>query len=354
VSIILLQKDSFLTLRNLHKSFGEVKAVNDISVQIHQGELVSFIGPSGCGKTTLLRIIGGFHRQDSGKVIVDHENIDDLPPERRPTGMVFQDYALFPHMTVYQNIEYGLNIQKINKGEKIERIKKVLYQTQLEKYIDRKPSELSGGQQQRVAIARCLVLQPKVLLLDEPLSNLDANLRSMMREEIRQLKEDLNLTVIFVTHDQEEALSISDRVVVLNNGQIQQVGKPHIIYNYPKNEFVAKFVGSTNIIEGYVDKKNNVYYFNNGKIKFPIEKPIGKKNFDQITTVIRPERLKIDLGSPVKGIVDKVVYNGNFIRYFIQVNGIKIIVDEMNKEDMILFTGGESIGITFPKKLHYI
>ncbi len=222
---------AFLNLQNINKSFGETKAVNDVSVQIEKGELVSFIGPSGCGKTTLLRVIGGFHQEDSGVVMIDNEKINHLAPERRPTGMVFQNYALFPHMSIYQNVEYGLKIQKVNKAERDERIKRALSQVQLESYLDRKPSELSGGQQQRVAIARCLVLQPKVLLLDEPLSNLDAKLRIIMREEIRRLKEELDLTIIFVTHDQAEALSISDRVVVLNKGTVQQVDKPNIIYN---------------------------------------------------------------------------------------------------------------------------
>lgn len=184
-----MSDEHFLELKNVYKHFGDVKAVDNISISIKQGELVSFIGPSGCGKTTLLRTIGGFNKQDAGTIMLDNERIDSLPPEKRSTGMVFQNYALFPHMTVYRNVAYGLKQAKVPKKEQHERIKTALAQVELEDYGGRKPAELSGGQQQRVAIARCLVLRPKVLLLDEPLSNLDANLRLTLREEIRKIKD---------------------------------------------------------------------------------------------------------------------------------------------------------------------
>lgn len=345
---------AFLNLQNINKSFGETKAVNDVSVQIEKGELVSFIGPSGCGKTTLLRVIGGFHQEDSGVVMIDSEEINHLAPERRPTGMVFQNYALFPHMSIYQNVEYGLKIQKVNKAERDERIKRALSQVQLESYLDRKPSELSGGQQQRVAIARCLVLQPKVLLLDEPLSNLDAKLRIIMREEIRRLKEELDLTIIFVTHDQAEALSISDRVVVLNKGTVQQVDKPNIIYNQPNNEFVADFVGSTNVLQGNIVKKGTEYYFVNQQLEFPVEVPAREIESEKCKIVIRPERIKIDEESIVKGTVDRVIYNGNFTSYFIKVQGFTVKVDEFNIEDSIRYKKGDVVGISFPTTPHYI
>ncbi|MFP4636724.1 MAG: ABC transporter ATP-binding protein, partial [Nitriliruptoraceae bacterium] len=217
---------AFLSIRGVTKRFGELVAVDELSLDVIRGELVSFVGPSGCGKTTLLRMLGGFLRQDQGSIVLDGQPIDDLPPERRPTGMVFQAYALFPHLTVAQNVAYGLDVRGVDRGERQQRVADALEMVQLTGKDDRKPNELSGGQQQRVALARCLVLRPKVLLLDEPLSNLDANLRVVMRDEIRRLKDELDLTVVFVTHDQEEALSISDRLLVLRDGRVQQVGHP--------------------------------------------------------------------------------------------------------------------------------
>lgn len=353
------QEEAFLDLKNLFKYFGDVTAVDDISVQIDRGELVSFIGPSGCGKTTLLRTIGGFHKQDSGEITLDGIKIDQLPPERRATGMVFQNYALFPHMTVYRNVEYGLKLQKLNKKERNERIHQALSQVQLEDHGDRKPSELSGGQQQRVAIARCLVLQPKVLLLDEPLSNLDAQLRMIMREEIRRLKDEYDLTVIFVTHDQEEALSISDRVIVLNEGVIQQMGDPDKIYNQPTNPFVANFVGHSNILEGSKQKEGQKTFFKNDSFEFEVEDrgneaDEGDKDQGRHTVVIRPERIVINENSSLKGKVSKVVYNGNFIRYFVDLKGTEILVDQFNVDSTNHYHKGDSIGLEMPETPHYL
>lgn len=348
------QQDDFLNLNHLYKYFGNVQAVDDISVQINRGELVSFIGPSGCGKTTLLRTIGGFHEQDAGEIILDQERIDALPPERRSTGMVFQNYALFPHMSIYQNVEYGLKMKKINKSERKTRIDEALKQVELEGYGDRKPSELSGGQQQRVAIARCLVLQPKVLLLDEPLSNLDANLRMTMREEIRRLQETLNLTIIFVTHDQEEALSISDRVVVLNEGVIQQLGKPDDIYNYPQNEFVAQFVGHANILPGTFSSTKTATYFETKPFPFKVGNANHANNQANTMAVIRPERVTIKDDSPIQGEVTKVIYNGNFIRYFIDIDGTEMLIDEFNVDNNKRYHKGDAIGIELPETPHYI
>lgn len=345
--------DQFLTLHELYKSFGDVKAVNNISVTIKKGELVSFIGPSGCGKTTLLRTIGGFHQQDTGEIILDGEKIDHLPPERRLTGMVFQNYALFPHMTVYKNVEYGLGIQKVPHEERRRRVTKALAQVQLSGYEERKPSELSGGQQQRVAIARCLVLEPKVLLLDEPLSNLDANLRMLMREEIRRLKEELDLTIIFVTHDQEEALSISDRVIVLHDGMIQQLDTPENVYKHPANEFVAKFVGHANLLEGTVENKQNKTYFKTKDITFEIDNKASKED-EKVTAMIRPEQIYINDKSPIKGEVIGDIYNGNYIRYTVKIDETTIIVDAFNVGHTNHFKRGDQIGLEFPKQPHYI
>lgn len=348
------QEEDFLNLKHLYKYFGDVTAVDNISVQIRKGELVSFIGPSGCGKTTLLRTIGGFHEQDAGEIILDGNRIDPLPPEKRSTGMVFQNYALFPHMSVYHNVEYGLKMKKLSKSERKERIQQALSQVQLEGYSNRKPSELSGGQQQRVAIARCLVLQPKVLLLDEPLSNLDAKLRMIMREEIRRLKEELNLTVIFVTHDQEEALSISDRVIVLNEGVIQQSGAPDDIYNQPRNPFVANFVGHSNILEGSTQTEGQTTFFKSTSFQFEVTGEDVSQNQDNSTVVIRPERIVINENSTLQGQISKIVYNGNFIRYFVDLNSTEILVDQFNVDQTHRYHKGDRVGLEFPKDPHYL
>ncbi|SFB08755.1 putative spermidine/putrescine transport system ATP-binding protein [Lentibacillus halodurans] len=345
------QHDGFLSLKNLQKQFGDVKAVNNISVDIDKGELISFIGPSGCGKTTLLRIIGGFQEHDSGSITLDNEKIDHLSPENRSTGMVFQNYALFPHMTVYQNIEYGLKIQKLQKSERKKRIEEVLSQVQLEGYGDRKPSELSGGQQQRVAIARCLVLHPKVLLLDEPLSNLDAKLRMTMREEIRRLKEELDLTIIFVTHDQEEALSISDRMIVLNDGNIQQLDKPDLVYTKPQNEFVANFVGQANIITGSVNTSDGSTYFHAGEITFNVQ---DADPSEDAMAVIRPEQIALNTDGPIRGEITKIVYNGSFTRYFVKIDEFEVMVDTVNTAYSLRYQKGDRVGIEFPDTPHFI
>ena len=220
-----------LELKNITKRFGEVVAVDNLNIPaIFKGEFVTFLGPSGCGKTTLLRMIGGFYYPTSGDVIMHGSSINDIPPDKRKTSMVFQNYALFPHMSVFGNIAYGLKLRKLTKEEIHIKIMNILKIVQLEGLEDRKPTELSGGQQQRVALARCIVIEPEIILLDEPLSNLDANLRVTMREEIRKIQRSLNLTTIFVTHDQEEAMSMSDRIVVMNQGRIEQIGTPTEIY----------------------------------------------------------------------------------------------------------------------------
>jgi spermidine/putrescine ABC transporter ATP-binding subunit len=347
--------NNILELKNLYKYFGDVKAVDGISISIKKGELVSFIGPSGCGKTTLLRIIGGFHAQDSGEILLDGKTVDHLPPNKRSTGMVFQNYALFPHMTVFDNVAYGLKQQKVPKAERKERVKQALAQVQLEGYDNRKPSELSGGQQQRVAIARCLVLKPKVLLLDEPLSNLDANLRNDMREEIRRLKEELDLTIIFVTHDQEEALSISDRIAVLNNGVIQQLDRPDIVYNQPANEFVANFVGHVNIFKGNIKAQQNTAYFISEGFKFEVEHEAGQVNpTDATTVVIRPERIHIDEFSSIKGTITNMLYNGSFIRYSVQIGDKEVSIDEFNIANMNKYQKGDTVGIRFTQDHHLL
>ncbi|HDJ83699.1 MAG TPA: ABC transporter ATP-binding protein [Desulfurococcaceae archaeon] len=246
-------------LSSVTKRFGTVVAVDHVDLEVEHGELFTLLGPSGCGKTTTLRIIAGLEYPDEGEVYFDEENVTFLPPYRRNVGMVFQNWALWPHMTVFENIAYGLKLRKIPKDEIVKRVKEVLKLVRLEGLEDRYPTQLSGGQQQRVALARALVVQPRVLLLDEPLSNLDAKLRIRMREEIKRIQRDLRITAIYVTHDQEEAMSISDRIAIMNRGRILQIGKPEEIYRYPANLFVATFIGRSSAMTGIVKNIKNGY-----------------------------------------------------------------------------------------------
>lgn len=239
----------YLKIENISKIFEKGRGVKNISFQLEKGELVSFLGPSGCGKTTLLNIIGGFVKNDSGSIYLEDKDITEYPPEKREIVTVFQNYALFPHMNVVENVKYGLKYRGYNKEEQIKLAKEYLKIVGLEGYEKNSVGELSGGQQQRVALARALVLQPKILLLDEPFSNLDAKLKIAMREEIKELQKRLGISMIFVTHDQEEALSISDRIIVMSNGEIVQIGKPEEIYYSPKNRYVAEFIGKINFLE---------------------------------------------------------------------------------------------------------
>lgn len=239
----------YLKIENISKIFEKERGVKNVSFQLEKGELVSFLGPSGCGKTTLLNIIGGFVKNDSGSIYLEGKDITEYPPEKREIVTVFQNYALFPHMNVIENVKYGLKYRGYNKEEQIKLAKEYLKIVGLEGYEKNSVGELSGGQQQRVALARALVLQPKILLLDEPFSNLDAKLKIAMREEIKELQKRLGISMIFVTHDQEEALSISDRIVVMSNGEIVQIGKPEEIYYSPKNRYVAEFIGKINFLE---------------------------------------------------------------------------------------------------------
>lgn len=245
-----------VSLDNASKTFGVVKALQDVTLHINDGELFLMIGPSGCGKTTALRIIAGFYIPDTGSVKFDNTEMSGIPSYKRNTGMVFQNYALWPHMNVYENIAFGLRIRKVGGADRIQRVKKVLDIVKMREYAERFPNQLSGGQQQRVALARALVIEPSVLLLDEPLSNLDAKLRIEMRSEIRRIQKELNITTIYVTHDQAEALAIADRIAVMNVGRLSQVGSPREIYQYPENAFVANFMGEPNILDGRIEIVN--------------------------------------------------------------------------------------------------
>ncbi len=244
-------------LERVVKAFDTTVAVNDVSLEIREGELFFLLGPSGCGKTTCLRVIAGFYEPDVGELRFGGRVMNSVPPHKRNTGMVFQNYALWPHMNVYENVEYGLTIRKVDKEARKNRVAEVLNVVRMPEYADRPVNKLSGGQQQRIALARALVVEPDVLLLDEPLSNLDAKLRLEMRHEIKRIHSQANITAIYVTHDQHEALSLADRMAIMNDGVIVQVGAPREVYRAPANAFVASFIGETNFIEGRISAQSN-------------------------------------------------------------------------------------------------
>lgn len=329
---------SFLVLNDVIKTFNKTEVVKKLSLEIQQGELISFLGPSGCGKTTTLNMIAGFLEVDGGKIEVDGKPVHLLPPNKREMGMVFQNYALFPHMTVFDNVAYGLKIRKFDKIEIRKRVAEALEMVRLSGYESRYPKELSGGQQQRVSLARALVIKPKVLLLDEPLSNLDAKLRQEMREEIVDIQKKVGITTVFVTHDQEEALAISDRIAVMYEGRIEQVDTPVAIYNQPKTDFVSQFIGEVNRVQGkvletYTDNKCKLLIFGNEQI-VSVNSSLGS----EIDFFIRPEKIQLSLGDSSKeneGFITKVerkMFLGAKTRYILNKNDTQLIADISNTE----------------------
>ena len=313
-----------LTISGLTKRYGELVAVDDLSLEIAEGELVSLLGPSGCGKTTTLRSIAGFVEPDAGAILFDGVDVTTLAPERRDIGMVFQNYALFPHMTVRENLRFGLEMRRIGKQQMAERIAKVLDIVQLTGLEDRYPRQLSGGQQQRVALARGLVIEPRVLLLDEPLANLDAKLREEMRFFIRSLQKGVGITTVYVTHDQAEAMVISDRIVVMFDGRVRQVGSATEIYLHPASREVADFIGLSNFIEGRIKERTE-------EGRYTVETPLGDvwcrsalalPVGDPATVVVRPESIKLTRSPPnnsglncITGKIRDRIYLGNIAGY---------------------------------------
>ena len=307
-------------LNHITKAFDTTLAVNDISLTIESGELFFLLGPSGCGKSTLLRVIAGFYKPDTGKLLFDDMEMNKVPPHQRNTGMVFQNYALWPHMTVAENIEYGLRLRKLNNSTRNEKISTVLEMVEMSEYRDRPVNTLSGGQQQRIALARALVIEPRVLLLDEPLSNLDAALRQNLRDEIKNIHRRTKITTIYVTHDQVEAISMADRMAIMNDGVFVQVGTPREIYQHPADPFVASFVGETNFISGNIKE--------NADGKATIETPFGVLHTEsvfhdftlgeEVCCSIRPETIQLNgniSSNQLTAKVDAVTYLGRVEEY---------------------------------------
>ncbi|NMA87497.1 MAG: ABC transporter ATP-binding protein [Tissierellia bacterium] len=312
----------FINIENLTKKFNDLVAVDNLSFQVNKGELVCILGPSGCGKTTVLRTIGGFLKLDSGKIYIDGEDITDLPSENRPVSTVFQSYALFPHMTVIENVIYGLKFKGYSRKEALIKGEKYLEIVDLKQEKDKKITTLSGGQQQRVALARSLIINPKVLLLDEPLSNLDAKLRIKMRDEIQDIQKEFNITMIFVTHDQDEALSMADKILIMNQGKLEQIGTPEEIYNYPKTEFVLDFIGSSNIV----------------------------KNADNNMEFIRPEKIIINKDSgDIEGIIEEKIFLGSIIIYNVKTES-KIYSVQKNNDGLDEYSIGDKVYINLENR----
>lgn len=326
---------AFLDIDNVSKSFGNnTTAVKDFNLHVEKGELVSFLGPSGCGKTTTLRMVAGFEMPTQGTIRIEGKDVTNIPPNKRNVGMVFQAYALFPNMTVGQNIGFGLKIAKRSSEEIKSRVDELLDLIHMPGYGDRYPSQLSGGQQQRVALARALALSPQMLLLDEPLSALDAKIRVSLRAEIRSIQRKLGITAIYVTHDQEEALSLSDRVVVMYNGAMEQVGTPFEIYNFPQTEFVAQFVGTLNAVQGEVLDPVNQLLAIDGKTLQTAEDLSGKQRGDKVMIAIRPERFSFSSEGRKPNLIDCRVVNitflGSIVRIQVLIGNHKFHMDTFN------------------------
>ena len=335
---------------NITKKFNETIAVDDVSCIFEAGTLTTLLGPSGCGKTTSLRLIAGLERASSGKIFIDNEDVTLLPATDRDVSMVFQSYALFPHMSVIENVSYGLKMAKVKKNEYIEKSIETLKLVNLEGYENRMPSELSGGQQQRVAVARAIVLEPKVLLFDEPLSNLDAKLRRQVREDIRNIQQRLGVTTIYVTHDQEESLAISDNVIVMNKSIIAQEGKPIDLYDNPNTKFVANFIGDANIIKAEATSKNDTLY--RLKIGEVIVEVNSTKRINKTTSIaLRPEKININKNKKENNLIGKIIsasFVGNSYQYTISTNVGKIYV--ISHDTINNFELNSEVFLSFEKK----
>ncbi|MBS5036885.1 MAG: ABC transporter ATP-binding protein [Fusobacterium sp.] len=343
-----------IVIKGLSKSFDGVQVIKNIDLEIKAGEFFSILGPSGCGKTTLLRILAGFIESDSGVVYLGDKDITNLPPNLRSTNTIFQKYALFPHLTVYENIAFPLRMKKMDSDYIDTEVKKMLKMIELEEHASKKPNQLSGGQQQRVSIARALVNKPEVLLLDEPLSALDAKLRQNLLIELDNIHEEVGITFIFITHDQQEALSISDRIAIMNKGKVLQVGTPAEVYESPADMFVADFIGENNFIEGEVISIDSetcatLKHERLGEIRFEMDRKV--KIGDHVKVSVRPEKIRLTRNLPknlgkihnvIKVYVDELIYTGFQSKYFVWLNGEKDLLFKVFKQHAIFFEDDES------------
>jgi iron(III) transport system ATP-binding protein len=351
-----------IILKDMVKRFGALEAVSHVSLDIKDGELFTLLGPSGCGKTTILRLIAGFHKPDNGEIYFGDREVSAIPPYERNIGMVFQNYALWPHMTIFDNVAYGLKIKKTASADITGKVNRALSMVNLTGLEKRYPGQLSGGQQQRVALARALVLNPDVLLLDEPLSNLDAKIRQQVRAEIRKLQKELAITAIYVTHDQEEALTLSDRIAVLNQGKIQQLGSPQDLYQRPANPFVADFIGINNLITGKVKEIEEAKGWMAVETRFGQIRCVFEGRFktgDACKVTVRPEVASIHNSGEkatdmnlLAGTVSFASYIGNTIRYDIELDPETLFkVDVQNPWNQKTFPISEKVYVSFPVQI---
>jgi iron(III) transport system ATP-binding protein len=346
-----------IEIENVTKRFGSMAAVSAVNLSIQEGELFTLLGPSGCGKTTLLRLIAGFYAPDEGEIRFDDQRVNDVPPNERGIGMVFQNFALWPHMTVFENAAYGLKLRRLGRTEITARVNAVLEKVKLTGLGNRYPGQLSGGQQQRVALARALVLNPKILLLDEPLSNLDAKVRVQVRQEIRKLQKELGITTMYVTHDQEEALTLSDRIAVFKQGKVFQVGPPKELYERPVNRFVADFIGINNLIDGTVEA------IDARERRLRVKTAVGELSAlldgrlrvgDRCILCIRPENATVNgKAAPdcnlVKGQITFAAYLGNAVRYDVELASSLIFkIDIRDPWHHELLPTGSTVAVAFP------
>jgi putative spermidine/putrescine transport system ATP-binding protein len=345
---------AFLEIDNLQKRFAQTTAVEQVQLGVNRGEFVSLLGPSGCGKTTTLRIIAGFEAPSSGTIRLDGVDVTHRPPNRRNVGMVFQSYALFPNMTVADNVGFGLKVAKRPAAEIKRRVSEMLDLIKLPAFGNRYPHQLSGGQQQRVALARALAIRPQVLLLDEPLSALDAKIRVALRNEIRSIQRELGITTIYVTHDQEEALSLSDRIVVMNEGRVEQIGTPFEIYNFPRTPFVASFVGTLSILHGRVADPAG------GKIEVDGQEIVASRGLerarvgDACAVALRPEIVSLGDGmgdgNRMHGTVQDVDFLGSIVRIRVRFRDNAISLDTFNNPRLSLPQRGQAVTVSFPRE----
>lgn len=338
----------------------EFKAVDNVSLTVNPGEFITLLGPSGCGKTTTLRMIAGFELATDGTLYIGDRRVNDLTPDKRNTAMVFQSYALFPHLNIFDNIAYGLKIAKLPAAEIKTRVHNILEMIGLEGLETRSPSQISGGQQQRVALARALVMEPDLLLFDEPLSNLDAKLRTYMRNEIKKIQQAVGITAIYVTHDQAEAMSLSDKIIIMNKGVIAQMGTPSEIYYAPNSRFVAEFIGSANFIPATVvdsGESSCTVDIQGHRMEVSIS---GKKNAgESCTLVLRPEAVKIGESGLLKGVVTRSTFMGNIQEYDVKLDGIEseeeIFIEDPNPQGRKTYNVGDHVMLDFsPSNLHII
>ena len=341
-------------IKNVMKKYDDNVVIKDLSVDIKNGELFTLLGPSGCGKTTLLRMIAGFNSIEHGTIAFDDTVINKIPVHKRSFGMVFQNYAIFPNMTVYRNIEYGLKNKHLSKEEIRQRVDEIMDVVQITQYQDRYPDKLSGGQQQRVALARAIAVRPQVLLMDEPLSNLDAKLRLEMREAIHEIQKKIGITTVYVTHDQEEALAISDRIAIMNKGDIQQIETPERIYSRPYNTFVADFIGHSNSLKGTVTgvEGDRVLVSVEGQLPVEVEHVKDVKEGQEILVYVRPEEFIINQsGQGITGTVKVKQFLGKYVNYIIDA-GTDMLIEvssDTNSAERI-YVPGEKINLTVNEK----